>query len=257
MSSPRTLGRRWGGPLTVAAALGAVASTDAQALTFSDEVPHLPHLAAGATLAFRGRVEKVDVGYVEGAERPLPYTAISLVVDEPYLGCTKGEVVVLRQMGGPLKDQPKVHWIIPGLAHFSPGEEVVVFANDRRHPFFGTYFGDYGVLRIATDQRGVRRVLNERWRPLWRTTSNLEIDPDQHCLPLRSEPNRCRLERAPRKGQDLSPEALDALVRGWVRGVAPRRPQVLANEQDRFETALGAFVRQDIKLMQRTLHEVK
>lgn len=230
----------------------------AEALTFSQDVPDLKGIATGATLAFRGRVFRTEVGQAKGYESSMPYTAITLVVDEPYLGCERGQELVLRQMGGPLVDRPSLHYLVPGLASFSPGDEVVVFANDREQPFFGTYFGDYGVLRVAKDQSGLRRVLDEKWRPLVRHKEGLRVDGTRRCQVTRGAPERCRLDRVVEKERALGVAELDQLIHGWMSNIKSNgRPQVIAHDRARFEAALSAYVRQDMETMQRTLREVK
>lgn len=231
-------------------------ATPADALTFNQDVPDLKGIATGATLAFRGRVFRTDAGQAKGYETSMPYTTITLVVDEPYRGCERGQEIVLRQMGGPLFDRPSLHYLVPGLASFSPGDEVVVFANDREQPFFGTYFGDYGVLRVAKDQSGLRRVLDEKWRPVVRQKAGLQVDSTRRCQATRGAPERCRLDRIVEKERALGVAELDQLIHEWTGNTkTARRPQVIAHDRARFEAALSAYVRQDMEAMQRTLRE--
>lgn len=228
----------------------------ATALTF-ERVPDLDEMAADATLAFRGVVERIE--FAQAAARRdqfVPFTIITFDVIEPYAGCRKGERVSIMKMGGPTAQRPSVHLVIPGLADFNVGEEMVVLSNDGEQPFFGTYFGDYGVLRVARDETDRRRVLDEKWRPVSRVGEDLATDGERRCVPQRTDPARCRLTSPAATSAALSVEELDATlhrVAGTNRSGKPA--QTISGDRARFEAALGAFARQDIDELQRVLRK--
>jgi hypothetical protein len=226
----------------------------AQALTY-DRVPPLEEIASRATLAFRGVVRAVEFAQASAGNGALvPYTITTFVVREPYAGCRRGEQLQIMQMGGPTADRPTVHLIIPGAPDYSVGEEVVVFSNDGEQPFFGAYFGDHGVLRVARDQAGVRRILDEKWRPLMRTDEGLTVDGAQRCQVDRGRRERCSLTAGSTESALLGVAELDAMLHGAAaKNLSGKRAQLVSNDRARFEAALGAFARQDVAEMQRVL----
>jgi hypothetical protein len=228
----------------------------ATALTF-ERVPGLDQIAADATLAFRGVVERIEFAQAAaGREQLVPFTIITFDVIEPYAGCRRGERLSIMQMGGPTAQRPTVHLVIPGLTDFNVGEEMVVLSNDGEQPFFGTYYGDYGVLRVARDETDRRRVLDEKWRPVSRVGQGFATDGERRCVPLRTDPARCRLTGPATAAAALSVEELDATLHRVAGKSGSGRPaQTISSDRARFEAALGAFARQDIGELQRVLRK--
>lgn len=178
----------------LAALLPATIAAPASALVFR-EVPALDEIAAQAALAFRGIV--LDVSY---ADAPLedgtytPYTLTRFRVLQPYRGTTAGETVTIARIGGPRNGDMRRYLIIPGLASLAPGEEVVVFADDATHPFFGSLYGDFGVLRVARVEGTDERIVTSyHFRPVITTAAGLGLASDLACMPAASRRNVCEL----------------------------------------------------------------
>jgi hypothetical protein len=246
----------WIGVCAAALLWAGLSGGPATALTF-ERVPDLDEMAADATLAFRGVVERVEFAQAAaGKNQFVPYTIITFDVIEPYAGCRRGERLSIMQMGGPTAQRPNVHLVIPGLTDFNVGEEMVVLSNDGEQPFFGTYFGDYGVLRVARDERDRRRVLDEKWHPVSRVSTGFATDGERRCAPQRSDPARCLLTGPAATDAALSVEELDAtLHRVAGRNRSGRPAQTISDDRARFAAALGAFARQDIGELQRVLRK--
>jgi hypothetical protein len=236
------------------AVLVGVVAGQAAALTF-ERVPPLEEIAARATLAFRGTVHSVEFAQAAASkDAQIPFTIVTFDVLEPYAGCARGQRLQILQMGGPTAKRPSVHLVIPGAPDFNAGEEVVVFSNDRQQPLFGAYYGDRGVLRVARDESGVRRVLSEKWRPLVRKEGALTVDGDRRCRPDRVARDRCAMSGPAGSEVLLDVPSLDALIQRVAAQEVPGKPaQVVSHDRSRFELVLGAFARQDVDEMQRVL----
>lgn len=204
---------------SLAALLPAGLATPAAALIFRD-VPALQEIAAQAPLAFRGVV--LDVSYGDAAldeTTSTPYTLTRFEVVQAYRGTRAGETVTIARIGGPRNGDMRRYLLIPGLASFAAGEEVVVFADDVAQPFFGTLFGDIGALRVARVAGGEDRiVLSYHFRPLVATPAGFGVAPDRRCEPVIGERNVCALTadriESGDEGQAGGPAAAPAMTAG-------------------------------------------
>jgi len=181
-----------------------------------------------------------------------------------FRGASPGERITLRQVGGPFPELANRVMVVPGLAQFSVGDEAFVFSNDREHPFFGTSFGDHGVMRVARADGGARVVLTEGWNYLLSTPVGFRPDGGR-CVPSSGQRTSCT-SAAPTAGTDLdfdaeeSPkasgraggakvtvESFEVAVRSAVarQGAVPGRRQTISASPAVFEAALGAFARGD------------
>lgn len=242
------------GMSVIAGATFALLSLNAAfALTFN-RLPSLDQVAAEATLAFRGVVETVDYGAAKvSASQTIPYENIRVRVEANFGGASAGQLV-LRQMGGPLPDQPSRFLIIPGLSDLAPTDRVYIFANDTKQPFFATLYGDHSLFRVATDESGATLVMNAHWQPLMVGGERIWPVRGVQCVPDGEDRGRCvRTERevfdvsaeddvSRRRGRQLTPAMLDRLIRTWRTGLEAPGQSVSASEAT-FAEALAQFGR--------------
>ena len=153
----------------------------------------------------------------------------------------------------------------------SKGEEVVVFSDDREHPFFGTVYGDQFVYRVASTG-GERVVLSHGWHPFGETSDGFVKVIDQRCVPLAEDRRKCRIEeiagapseddqdgpdaaprREPRPSRLLSPERFDSLVRELAgrsdAGAVPA--QRVSGDVETFRRALRALANRNRLVLDR------
>jgi len=242
-------------PLVAALLCAAVFANTASALSFA-EVPPIETIAAQASLAFRGVVVGIDHADAQlDTTHRYPYTLTHLRALACYRGCTAGQIITVARVGGPRGGDMHHYLIIPGVASFSPGEEVVILSNDVTHPFFGSSFGDYGVLRVARQDGRERVVLSYHGELLRDRGGALRPDGASRCEPLADQPANCVSTsdatdesadeddsgqlRQVRTGAAVTPEALDARM----RDIASRHPlaqaaQSVSGDGRNFEQAL-------------------
>jgi len=236
--------------LSVAAYAGGAA-----ALTFT-EVPSIETIAANAPLAFRGVV--VGIEYADAqldTAHSYPYTLTHLRALACYRGCAAGQQITIARLGGPRNGDMHHYIMIPGIASFEQGEEVAIFANDLSHPFFGSSYGDYGVLRIARADGAARVVMNNAGEVLRDDASRLRADASSRCETIAGQPQDCvstaRVvdefaddddsgREAAAAPTALSPEALDARMRDIVRAhPLAQTAQTVSGSASSFERALA------------------
>jgi hypothetical protein len=80
----------------------------------------LGELSRGSSSIVLAKVAKTEARF-EGREI---YTYVSLTVSQGLKGAKKGEILVVRQLGGQVG---KLASIVPGMPSFAQGEEVLVF----------------------------------------------------------------------------------------------------------------------------------
>ena len=248
---------------TLAGALlcAAACAHDAAALSF-DDVPPIETIAAQASLAFRGVV--VGTEYADAELTPTfsyPYTLTHLRALACYRGCTPGQEITIARIGGPRGGDMHHYLMIPGVASFATGEEVVIFANDHTHPFFGSSYGDYGVLRVARADGAQRVVMNDEGEILQDRGGHVRADGTRRCEQLAGQPQDCvsttRIGDESADDDDsghlrdahsaaaLTPDALDARMRDIARAHPLAQPaQSVSGDARSFERALAeAFSR--------------
>jgi hypothetical protein len=231
-------------------------ASGAAALTFTD-VPPIETIAAKSSLAFRGVV--IGVEYADAqldTAHSYPYTLTHLRALACYRGCETGQEITIARLGGPRNRDMHHYLMIPGIPSFENGEEVAIFANDLNHPFFGSSYGDYGVLRIARADGGARVVLNNTDEVLRDHAGTLRADASIRCESIASQPQDCvSTAHAVDESADdddsgrphgvaadpaLSPEALDARMRDIVRAhPLAQAPQSVSGNAQSFERALA------------------
>jgi hypothetical protein len=102
-------------------------------------------LARQADTIVRGRVQKVS--NQQTADRSNMSTHIEVSVIEQWKG-RKLTSLVLNQPGG---SAGGITQAVPGLPHFSPGEEVILFLEQMENGYFQTVGGSQGKLLVQTD----------------------------------------------------------------------------------------------------------
>jgi hypothetical protein len=248
--------------LALAGALIAAAgyAGSAGALTFS-EVPPVETIAAKASMAFRGVVLGIEHADAQLDEtHSYPYTITRLRALACYRGCEPGQEIEIARLGGPRGGDMRHYIVIPGVASFTPGEEVVILANDAAQPFFGSFYGDRGVLRVARADGGERVVLSYTGEFLRADAGRLRSDGTRRCEAIAGRPQDCASvvrasrddgddddsARAGRSAPDavLTPEALDALL-GAIARAHPleQAPQGVSGDAHTFERALAEAFR--------------
>ena len=239
---------------------GATYATGAAALSF-EEVPPIETIAAEASLAFRGVVLGIEHADAKLDEtHSYPYTITRLRALACYRGCEPGQEIAIARLGGPRNGDMHHYIVIPGVASFTPGEEVVILANDEAQPFFGSSFGDHGVLRVARADGGERVVLSYASEFLREEGGRLRADGMRRCEAIAGRPQDCAsVVRASRDDGDdddsartarsapdavLTPQALDAHL-GAIARAHPleQAPQTVSGDADAFERALAAAFR--------------
>jgi hypothetical protein len=239
-----------GAVLSVAAYAGGAA-----ALTFA-EVPSIETIAAKASLAFRGVV--VGIEYADAqldAAHSYPYTLTHFRALACYRGCEAGQQITIARLGGPRNGDMHHYVMIPGIASFAQGEEIAIFANDLSHPFFGSSYGDYGVLRIARADGAGRVVMNNSGEVLREDAGRLRADPSSRCESMVGQPQDCVStvhvtdeftddddsgREAAAAPAALSREALDARMRDIVRAhPLAQASQSVSGSAESFERALA------------------
>jgi hypothetical protein len=238
----------------LAALVPASFAAPASALIFR-EVPALDEIAAQAPLAFRGIVLDVRYGDAQLDDgTSTPYTLTRFEVLQPYRGAEAGETVTIARIGGPRHGDMRRYLLIPGLASFAPGEEVVVFADDVTHPFFGTLFGDFGALRVARVAGADERIVTSyHFRPVVTTAAGLGLAPDRVCRPVAGERNACSLATDHTESGDeravagahaapLTASAFDEAIAAIVAAHPQSRPaQTVSADPAAFAEALRQF----------------
>jgi len=230
-----------------------ICSGSVTALTF-DVLPTIDKAAAEASLAFRGRVEKLSYSTTQvSAVQSIPYTNIHMAVDEVFGGVDK-PTMTLRQIGGKLPNNSSRYLVIPGLIDLAPSEEVYVLANDRMQPFFATLYGDYTLFRIARDENMQTLVLNAHWQPLH--TNGKKIWPLQgiYCVPDSADRSLCRHitrdvgdvsethDVEPRSGNPLTVKNFDQFIRRWRANTDVNQiGQTVSAQEASFAAALSDF----------------
>jgi hypothetical protein len=235
------------------------------ALSF-DKVPTFEAMVAAAPLAFRGKVLRIADGQAKSAGgSAIPYTSITLQVGQAFAGSRAGDEVTLRQLGGRMEGQPNRLLMIPGLAEFEVGEEVYVFADDRKQPFFATLYGDLGLYRVARDGKGVHRVMTSQWQPLRSDGRSWRVAPNQYCKPLATDRQRCQESVGPpldhsdthdvtpagAGDSDVGPALFDARVRAALAPphTPPQPGQTVSKSRESFEAALVALRAQGLRTL--------
>jgi hypothetical protein len=239
---------------TVFAVLILLAPGAAGALTFT-RVPGLDELSATAPLIVRGRVVAIEYDLIRVGETGMqPITAVHIEVLSGLKGAQAGQVITLRQLGGPLTSDRRRWFMVPGIPNYEVGEEVVAFVDDRTHPFFGTAYGDAGLLRIASDADGRRLVMNAQWRVLGAGPAGPRADGTA-CRPNPFDRSRCARGSADQPDVDsddsspslapLTVEALEARIRAH-RGSPQAGPvQAVSGSSSVFAQAVMALLRHD------------
>lgn len=240
-------------------ALAAPFASEVAALTFA-EVPSLEAIAAKAPLAFRGVVLRVEHANAPlDATHDYPYTVTHLRALACYRGCQPGEEIAIMRIGGPRKGDTQRYLIIPGTASFATGEEVVIFSDDVEQPFFGTFYGDHGALRVARADSGERVVLSYHRSFLQEVAGRFRADPTRRCAPVPGNPGECSsVARRPEPSGDedgapssvpptppaVTPEMFDRQMADIVRANPMNRPaQTVSKTKEAFERALAQLFR--------------
>jgi hypothetical protein len=104
----------------------------------------IDQLTDEADLVVRGRVEGVKIR--QAPDRRSVSTVVSVSVKKQFKGPEVSSVTV-EQPGGAMGD---VVQVVPGLAEFSQGEDVVLFLNRQRGGVFNTVNGKQGKFTIKT-----------------------------------------------------------------------------------------------------------
>jgi hypothetical protein len=240
----------------LALAAAGLAPSVASALTFPS-VPGLDQLAATAPLIVRGQVTAIDYDVVRAdATHAQPVTAVHLRVLSGLKGAQVGQEVTLRLLGGPLAADQRVWMRVGGLPDYTVGAEVIAFVDDRAHPFFGTAYGDHGLLRVARSADGQRRVLTAGWETMVNGPNGFATDGGK-CLPVTNDPARCSLASSPSDvavdfgaplraaAPALTVDALEARIRAHA-GPAPAGPvQTVSASAPAFAQAVVALLNGD------------
>lgn len=254
-------------PVLLALSCAGLCAQPARALSF-DTLPTFEAMVAAAPLAFRGKVLLIADGQAKAAGgSAIPYTSITLQVGQAFAGSSAGAKVTLRQLGGRIEGQPNRLLMIPGLAEFEVGDEVYVFADDRKQPFFATLYGDLGLYRVAKDGAGVDRIMTSQWQPLRSDGRSWRVAANRYCKPLASDRQRCEVSVEPLRDRsdthdvtppgaldsDVSPAAFDARIRAAKALAASPSPspspgQTVSKSRTSFETALVALRAQGLRL---------
>lgn len=143
--------------LGVAAVFGmllSVSPAQATVLQFMD----LTELAEHATAVVRGEVISQEVVQEEGHIWTDSRVRVSTVIQGK---ATLGQVMIMRQLGG---ETPTRGERVAGMAQFSLGEQVLVFARDvggRFHVPVGACLGKFSVYQNQDRQQRVRRHLDD------------------------------------------------------------------------------------------------
>lgn len=239
---------------TVFSVLILLAPGAAWALTFT-RVPGLDELAATAPLIVRGRVVAIEHDLIRTDNtRPQPITAVHIEVLSGLKGAQAGQVIAVRQLGGPLTPDGRRWLQIAGVPRYAVGEEVLAFIDDRTHPFFGTAYGDVGLFRVASDADGRRLILNASWRVLVDGSAGPTADGTA-CRPTSLDRSRCTRSNAaaangdigllPQSLEPLTVEAFEARIRA-NRGNQPAGPaQTVSASSFVFAQAVAALLRRD------------
>ena len=248
----------------IAAALAiALASTSAAALVFA-RVPDVDELSATVPLIVRGRVVAMDYDVVRtDSAHAQAVTAVHIQTLSALKGAQSGGEITVRQLGGPLTADGRRWLHIPGVPRYSVGEEVLVFVDDRMHPFIGTAYGDRGLFRIARAQDGRRLVLTAGWEVLANESSGPKVDGTS-CRPLTNDRARCTLSGSGEHDEDvggkvlpapvaLSVEAFESRIRAHVpAGSAAAGPaQTISASAAAFAEGVAAFLHGDTATIRR------
>ena len=164
----------------------------AHAISF-DRIGDLSEIVQTSTLAFRGKVTKIQYFNVDtGARRPVPVTEISFLVQEGYWGTETGRHITLRQIGGKSTSEPNLEMVVPGLPQFELGVHYAVFANDQEHPVIGAQWGNHGVFRIAAESNFGQRIFDRAQRPLIKSHNAIPAASRHlHCAQFSRQTNTC------------------------------------------------------------------
>lgn len=256
--------------LALIAGLFATAST-ASALTFS-RIGDVEEMATLSTLAFRGEVIDVRTSLVQTETRgAVPFTETLFRTTECLVGCRAGEVVTVRQKGGPIPDPnggAPIVLTIPGLAEYQVGAEHIVFSNDRVHPLYGALWGAEGSFRVVESDDGRRLVVNSHGRPLMETESGPRFSRSLRCEQYSADARACAQWRSESgdtaadtdhhghalpepvveldfaTAAHLVDRAIDALR---VTGAAPGAPQTLSRSRIDFQDGMRMILDQGNK----------
>jgi len=238
----------------VAAALLMVPSL-AQALTFT-RVPGLDELSATAPLIVRGRVVAIEHDMIRPDDKHSePVTAIHIQVLSGLKGARAGDVITVRQIGGPVTPDGRRWLHIGGIPRYAVGQEVLAFVDDRTHPFFGTAYADAGLFRIAADGDGRRLMLNARWQVLVDGPTGPAVDGTT-CRATAMDPSRCTRSRAvdaehdaggpqPPSHAPVSVEAFEARILAHRGSTQAGPAQTVSASAQLFSQAVAALLRHD------------
>ncbi len=158
------------------------------ALTWSRELS-FDEMINGSSLAFRGTVLTVEYDVVvDEAGTKHPFTVISIASDLCYVGCTSGETLVLRQIGG--RSESGEFELFPGLVDWHVGDRVASFSNDTEQPLGGTLQGERTFFRIAFSPDGsIPLVFDHSFGAIMR--HHAPGQPAIHCSPSATDRGHC------------------------------------------------------------------
>lgn len=136
---------------------------------------------------------------------------------------------------------------------------MVIFVNDVEHPFFGSSYGDHGVLRVVRADGGERVVLSYAGEFLHDHAGTLHADGASRCESIAGQPQDCvsvaraadqsgdddaARSRSPRPDPALTPAALDQRMREIVREhPLAQTAQGVSGNRQAFERALAELFR--------------
>jgi hypothetical protein len=166
-------------------------AASASALSFA-RVAGFDEIVATSSLAFHGEVIDVEYGFVTEAQ--MPYTETSFLVHEGFVGAEKGDIRVIRQIGGEFVDRQgrTLFTEVHGLPHYRVGVEYVLFSNDRFEPMLGTRYASFGVFRVTEGTFGHRHIMNHMGRPLTRDVdAKLRFSRSLACTGLSDDGRAC------------------------------------------------------------------
>ena len=231
--------------------LAMIFAGNAQALSFA-EVPPLETIASQSSLAFRGVVVGVDHADAQiNPEQSTPYTITRVRAEVCYRGCVPGQELTIGRLGGPRHGDFHRYVMIPGVPSFALGDEVVLFANDAKHPYFGTLYGDYGALRVARGDGGEPIVMNYSEHPLAIVNGKFRVDGAKRCKRSKSAPRDCSMVsiKPAAEPSDAASSPLNAPIvtktafdRQIVKSMGPQAAaqsaQIISVNKQSFERAL-------------------
>jgi hypothetical protein len=229
-------------------ALFLVAATPpSHAVSWRVQMPETAVLARLAVLSFRGEVVQITytaATFPGGGQ--LPFTEVQFRVEEAYSGCRTGDLITIRQLGGPIPGAGGDRLVVSDIPSYRLGEHYTVFSGDLRHAFAGTLWGGESRLRLVLPPTAEEwLVLDYQGHPLVRRADGrLAAQRDWRCLLDSERRDRCGswtfkgVAAAPADVRTasaawLKDRAFDNLVHDARRGLPPPPQPVQTVSGDR------------------------